>query len=70
MKSLKKSKRSPNWGGPRPGAGRKTDAERETVAIRVKLETIARLRTQALRRKISVNKLIAEIVENDNGSTQ
>jgi hypothetical protein len=55
----KKSKR----GGARKGAGRPSDAHRVTVSTRLRVEAHERLRAQAAAHRLSVSKVMANVLE-------
>jgi hypothetical protein len=67
---MAKAPRKKNWGGKRPGAGRPGEG-RVTMCTRVRIEVQKRLKQTAKERKITVSKLMEELLSSaiDPGTT-
>lgn len=62
---------SPNWGGPRPGAGRKPTTGKTVVtkAFSLPTELVEWLQAEAERREVSQSKLVASALESIRAET-
>jgi hypothetical protein len=58
---MAKTQRKKNWGGKRPGAGRPGEG-RVTMCTRVRAEVQHRLKQAAKERKMTVSKLMEELL--------